>query len=459
MSRSIAAGWHLLSSRTCRRSTWRRCFAICLDHSRCRGGPTCASKNDFGTYLPCRRGDNDSKSGSERPTSSFSVPGPEQHQIEVGKQPLHIVGFGGVGRFVAYNLASIHPPSSIHLTFATWGQLRGIRYEVNRSIVLKPHEDGNQAQKSGFSVELINPPETEDRKISELYSQIVEDKKHISMLVVCVKAYKAVTAINALRHRLTRQSTICFLQNGLGVVEAVNSAVFTDPQTRPTYLVGIVSHGVLAIKSGDFVHSGVGDITISRTPRTFGSSMTNTTPASFRDKYAPSESSKYLLKMMEDCTPLNVKLVSHDENLLLQLEKLAINCVINPLTAIYGLRNGDLLKYGHIQHVMRLLLSEVSQVLCSLPQVRALPSVTELFEATRLENAVRNIAGKTAKNDSSMRQDFMKGKGPGEIEFLNGWIVRQGEQLGIDCSANSTIVETIYELAKKSIKADSQKEK
>ena len=389
--------------------------------------------------------------------SGFSVPSPEQRQIEVEKPPLHIIGLGAVGRFVAYNLASIHPQSSIHLTFANWEALRGMKYEANRSVVLESHEDGKLFQKSGFNVELINPPEIEDGETPGLYPQLVEDKKHIFMLVVVVRAHTAIAAIKALRHRLTRQSTICFLQSGLGVVEAVICAVFEDPRNRPTYLVGILSHGLSAIKSGGFVHTGVGEITISRLPRTFDSNMTGVTPASFRDIYAPSESSKYLLKIMKECTPLNVKLVSHDEVYILQLEKMAINCVINPLTAIYELQNGDLLKYGHIQHVMRILLLEISQVFCSLPQVRALPNVTELFNVKRLENAVRHIADKTANNCSSMRQDFLRGKGPGEIEFLNGWIVRQGEQLGIDCSANSTIVQTIYDLAKKPIQADSKK--
>ena len=377
----------------------------------------------------------------------------------MGEPPLHVVGLGAVGRFVAYSLACIRPPSSIHLALPTWGQFRELRYEADRSVVLGSNEDGKQSRKSGFPVEVINPPTIEELKTPELYSQVVEDKKHISMLVVCVKAHRAVAAIKALRHRLTRQSTICFLQNGLGVIEAVNSAVFEDPQSRPTYLVGIVSHGVLATTSGDFVHTRAGKITMSRLPRTFDSSMTSVISTGFRDISAPSESAKYMLKIMRECTPLNAKLVSHEENLLLQLEKLAINCVVNPLTAIYGLPNGDLFKYGHIQHVVRLLLSEISQVLCSLPQVRALPNVTKLFGVTRLENAVRDIADKTTKNSDSMTQDFSIGAWAGNSEFLNGWIVRQGEQLGIDCSANSTIVQTIHELAKKSIKPDSQKGK
>ena len=50
-----------------------------------------------------------------------------------------------------------------------------------------------------------------------------------------------------------------------------------------------------------------------------------------------------------------------------QLEKLAMNCVINSLTVLLNCKNGELLHNYNITRAMRLLLLEVSAVIRALP--------------------------------------------------------------------------------------------
>jgi 2-dehydropantoate 2-reductase len=121
--------------------------------------------------------------------------------------------------------------------------------------------------------------------------------------------------------------------------------------------------------------------------------------------------------------------------MLYQLEKLAMNAVINPLTALMNCENGELLYNYSLTRVTRLLLHEISSVICALPELQGIPGIESRFSPERLRWMVTQLASKTAKNHSSMLQDVRAGKTT-EIEYLNGYIVRRGEELGIKCVVN-----------------------
>jgi 2-dehydropantoate 2-reductase len=118
--------------------------------------------------------------------------------------------------------------------------------------------------------------------------------------------------------------------------------------------------------------------------------------------------------------------------------------MINPLTAIFNCKNGELFTRGPIIRVMRLLLSEASQVILSLPKLRDDQTTESRFSMESLEEVVLNVAAKTAKNTSSMLQDVRAGKAT-EIEYINGYIVKRGREMGVDVRFNERLVEMVKE--------------
>jgi 2-dehydropantoate 2-reductase len=220
----------------------------------------------------------------------------------------------------------------------------------------------------------------------------------------------------------------------MGVIDVVNKKVFPEPTLRPHYMLGIVSHG-LAQRQDRFhvTHTGVGTTILGPVPSQNSGTLTSTDK---EPDWAPS--TKYLLRTLT-LTPSLVAVAETPSSIMLyQLEKLAMNSIINPLTALMNCRNGEILYNYSFTRVMRLLLFEVSSVICSLPELQGIPGVEGRFSPERLRGMVTQLANKTAKNHSSMLQDVRSNKTT-EVEFLNGYIIRRGEELGIKCVANYMI--------------------
>lgn len=274
-------------------------------------------------------------------------------------------------------------------------------------------------------------------------------EKPIDHLIVTVKAQLTVSALSAVKHRLHNESTICLLQNGMGVVEELNKHVFPDPSTRPNYMLGIVSHGVNSPQGADpffAIHAGKGTIALAVLPRQSRDDNNDgrlrspevdiSTPAPY------TISSRHLMRTLQRTPVLGAIGVPAAEFLQQKLEKLAANAVINPLTAMLDSRNGTLAGNFAITRVMRLLLAEISLVLRSLPELQGLPNVPARFSAERLETLVVGIANRTGNNISSMLSDI-RNRRQTEVKYINGYLVRRGEELGIATVCNYMVLQMV----------------
>ncbi|MCJ1235974.1 hypothetical protein MMC14_003950 [Varicellaria rhodocarpa] len=339
-------------------------------------------------------------------------------------QTIHILGPGNVGKFLAHSLAGIPKPPNItmlihrHSMLALWNKM-------GRTINLL--RDGAADIRSGYQAELAILP-----------SEIMDPVEHhrygpIRNLIVSAKAHSTVKALSTVASRLTRESTILFLQNGMGVLDEVNDQLFPDIETRPNYMIGVNTHGLNTQKPFVVTHAGIGTIAMGVSPRY---------PGSHTGIPSIAPSSLYLLRTLTRTPILGAVGFAPAELMQYQLEKLAINAIINPLTVMFDCTNGELLNNIHVTRVVRLLLAEISLVIRSLPELQNVPNLQQRFSTERLEAQVFGLAKNTADNRSSMLQDIDLGKQT-EVEYINGYIVRRGEELGIKCLMNYTLAKMV----------------
>ena len=339
---------------------------------------------------------------------------------------IYILGVGGLGKLIACSLAEIPNPPPITLLFhrietlAAW-------HKSDKSIELIKNRVSDI--RTGFEVETSNytiEPGKANRSV-------------IQNLIVCTKANFTATALAGIKHRLSPESTIVLLQNGMGMVEELNEKLFPDLHERPYYMQGVVTHGVWNKSKFRAEHTGNGTIALAvATKQPFEDEHVLTSPVTLLPL-----SSRYLLRTLTRAPTLAAFGVPPAELEQLQLEKVAVNGVVNPITAIFGCRNGDLLPHTAMSRVMRLLLAEISLVIRSLPELQGVPNISGRFSSVRLEILTVAILQATARNYSSMLQDVRRGN-PTEVDHINGYIVRRGEEIGIRCVVNYAIMQMIH---------------
>lgn len=440
---------------------------------------------------------------------------------------IHIVGTGSIGKLVAHSLRGIPDPPPVSLVFhrgllaKNWDESKrqitvkdgeytvvrdGFDFELanaylkQHDVMLRSIEDKEQLDVYRMSDETGLKPHEVAKIIAEQRGQRAQEKPDtddvqekddadgqdtgqeelegenegrpiddyvssdpIHNLIVTTKTIRTVTALAALKHRITRDTTICFLQNGMGVIDAVNKEVFPDEATRPNYIQGIVSHGAnvppeIAARDPFYVvHAGHGTIALGvvprkslaqqaqeaeNPPRPTGHGSDNDGKADDEHVEQLAASSRYMLRTLARTPVLAAVAFTPIELLQLQLEKLAINSILNPITSLLDNRNGTLNYNFPITRLKRLMLAETSLVIRSLPELRGLPNVPIRFSASRLEALTVNVTDKTKDNISSMLADIRAGRQT-EIEYINGYIVKRGEESGIKCVVNYAIMQAV----------------
>ncbi|PBP20811.1 2-dehydropantoate 2-reductase family protein [Diplocarpon rosae] len=368
--------------------------------------------------------------------------------------PIHILGLGNLGRLFAHALATQANAPPIVLLF-------------HRSSMLEEWDAANreiQITTSGMPPSPLRPlrPCISFCMVSTSSGYEIEvigsqdqgtERSPIQNLIVTTKATHTLSALRPLAHRLNTQSTLLLSQNGLGTIPELNTNLFPCPAHRPAYLSAITSHGVYSTGPFHSVHAGLANITLglSITPQPPSPSLCPSQPEAQQpphpqDAHQPPLQSQYLTSHLLSAPILSATSVPPGELYHIQLEKLTINAVINPLTTLLRLKNGQLLDpdFPAIRTLMRRVVEECSRILLTLCGVRPGSQEAERFSPRRLEGKVVDVARKTAANTSSMLQDANAGRRT-EIAYINGYFVRRAEELGVECRLNEVLFRLVGE--------------
>lgn len=243
-------------------------------------------------------------------------------------------------------------------------------------------------------------------------TEMISHHNPIDQLLVSTKSYDTLDALNSIAHRITPNTRIVLLQNGMGPQQKI-AELFSN---NPVYC-GITTEGSYRTGAQQVIHAGIGETWIGP----YNSAAEN--------------SGKTAIKSLFD-----IQLISYYENDINSRlwKKLAINCAINGLTAIYDCHNGELIKQPECQQELKILCDEFEQFAKTLGQ----PLFPEpLFEA------VYAVASKTAENISSTLQDIRNQRRT-EIEYLNGFICRIAEEKGIELPNHQNVVTRVKQLSK-----------
>lgn len=297
-----------------------------------------------------------------------------------------ILGAGSLGLLFAARLSAV---CSVEVITRTEEQADAIRA---RGISVEAEGNTSKLLMEAMSYERLQRPGEQAEELDYLF------------LMVKQSAVNDLLAGFIGQRVSSRTKVICF-QNGIGHVEQLLQILHPD-QVR----VAVTTEAARRLTLTSVAHTGTG-IT-------------------------------YLDEMEKNCGLLLEKAgfkVSLSNNMVTRVwGKLIVNSVINPLTAILHVRNGELLQSPHTQALMTALYQEGISVTKELGIEMPEDGLADLLQ----------VCERTAGNHSSMLQDLMNGKAT-EIESINGSLLRIAQRLNLSIPVNFAVYHLVKALEKK----------
>lgn len=243
------------------------------------------------------------------------------------------------------------------------------------------------------------------------YAQVT-DIEQADIIMLCLKSYHIASVLQRIAEDINPQCKIILAHNGMGTFEEVVKLL---PGSHPI-LAMLTTHGCLRRSELNIEHTGLGHSDIGLLAGKLSS-------------IHQSELSNLLSHALPTVT-------FHQNIVEKQWLKLAINCVINPITAVNDIDNGEVNDKKYTEQIKQLLIE-----ITTISQKEGIS-----LRLSDLQEMVSKVAQATAKNCSSMRCDVLAGKAT-EIDYINGFIHGLGQKHHIATPENTRLWQQVQKLS------------
>lgn len=279
---------------------------------------------------------------------------------------ISIIGGGAIGLLCAAYLAPKHDVTVFVRTQSQKAQLR----EKGLTLFL-----ANKEEQHHFTVELFENWDGAG-----------------DLSIITVKQYQLLPVMKKVTELSSEIRGLLFLQNGMAHLEALNSLAVEE------LYVGIVEHGVMKLDSTSIRHTGIGTIQIASLP--------------FKDQVRLNLTGTIL---EQDSIPGFLVQIQPDPIWMMQ-KKLVVNCLVNTLTSILEVTNGQLLENPHYKRLLAPFLAEITDTFGWNEQKKE-----------TCKQYVWKVIKQTAANKSSMLKDIEAGRET-EIDAILGYVLKIAAQ-------------------------------
>ncbi|HAF09601.1 MAG TPA: hypothetical protein DCK98_05895 [Chloroflexi bacterium] len=222
----------------------------------------------------------------------------------------------------------------------------------------------------------------------------------VDIVIVTTKSQGTAWAAETARRVLAKNGTVLTIQNGLGHRERLATSLGDD-----RVAVGVIYVGA-ALDGEQLRTTGPGRVELGR--------------ARHVDELAAAlQAGGMAASVVDDPWPAVWR-------------KLVGNAAVNPVSALVGVTNGEL-----IEHLASRIVDGAAKEAARVASAEGVPIADD--EAIGLW---RSMARLTASNRSSMLQDVRSGR-PTEIDWINGEIVRRGARHGVPTPVNEALLQLV----------------
>lgn len=268
----------------------------------------------------------------------------------------------------------------------------------------------SRLQLAGYPVRLwLRQPATIGIQFQQQPLKFLPAAPPLNAVLVPVKSYALLEAVTTLLPHLSADAQLVLSHNGMGSIEQVLPLL--APQQGLWFLT--TTHGALK-RAHSILHTGLGQSVLAP--------LNSAAQAHSSAVTAAMDSALGPVTLTEDIQPF-------------LWQKLAINAVINPLTALHNCNNGELAQPQYQQHI--------SAILHEVCQVAAAAGYTLHYDLMLAR--IHGVIHSTAANFSSMQQDIVHQRRT-EIDAINGYIVAQATRFNIAVPYNTQLQQQLLQL-------------
>ncbi|WAO87019.1 Hypothetical protein NCS54_00431300 [Fusarium falciforme] len=360
------------------------------------------------------------KAGSVTPTSTapssrFYVPSvvlPAEKAKAGPVHKIHILGDDERSRFIAHALCSVY--DSVEML--SFRDMPKSRYR---------------------NVEKVQPDRTRSSAYAEKNTALAEEPdtpstSHIDQLLVTGRGFEAVKAIASVKDRVDENTTICLMNDGMGVLEEVREKIFNGTYSGPTFMLGHMSHALVFNRN----RGSVKELKAGRTVLT----MADTALRSLKGLRASPD--RTLLRSLQLAPTLKASTSPYDRWLKFKLPSMMFTAAVEPVCVLLDLPYNGLLHNRSAQSMMNKLLDEMATVVENLPEVQGSTELLNFLQGEGLKRfCYRRITGK-AMAPSELVKRIEKGLQT-DMNYQNGYFLKRAKTLGLEMPTNRLMVQMV----------------
>lgn len=348
----------------------------------------------------------------------------EEPEEELGGKTVHVLGFDPKAYFIAHCLAG-------------YEYLNPVKLLIHKRVIW------NTWQREGKRLLLLQGANRilHDRAEAEWIGTgyMARSDEHIEQLIVTIPCHQTREAIGNIKHRIDHRTTICLVQDGLGVVEELNTTLFEDPTTRPTYIIGHSTAYIGHYKPAFFASMLRNPGKLYLTPMERGIGLP------YFSYHPPIERRVHGVKFLRTLVGthgLGAGGFSLENYLMKKLPEMVFQSIIEPLAISLDTTYDKILRNQHAISLADELLEELFNVIWALPELNNSSKVVKHcgLEALR-KHTVSRLANK-GDSQSPYLAHVRAGRMV-DIDYLNGYFIKRGQELGMKTSRNEMVVDVV----------------
>eukprot|EP00039_Didymoeca_costata_P020579 m.341759 g.341759 ORF g.341759 m.341759 type:complete len:989 (+) comp20460_c0_seq1:224-3190(+) len=316
-----------------------------------------------------------------------------------GVQHVCVIGGGAIGSLLTAKLANNEQGVKVTM-LSSW--------EAHRNRIV---EDGLVLQKLDGNTTL-----TKSINVAASPDNLVSEHGQVDLAIIATKGTHTEKAAAYSKQILRDGGCVLTVQNGINtpIIEKVLDGQY---QTLPS----ILTHGAKILQAGQVAHTGEGCLFLGLNNEHLSEDAESITEL-FTSAGLPCQM---------------VKGETQVTNMIWR--KLLVNAVVNPLTAIFAVKNGDLLRNTQFVPLMEAVINE-SLAVAAAKGIVPILGEGDIREAAMSE--VRSVLETTAANTSSMLSDVQRSQET-EIACITGYLVHEGARLHVPTPILSFLTDAV----------------